>query len=179
MNQTCPSRFKCILKFWPYKKQRCTQIYWLKQLFPFGILFSVRNYCIYLGHLCKTQFWGYVSSRRERGKCLQILHECVRPRRKGKGRTLSEMKVERNKRFGFNLVERREGFHCAHRPEASRSVRKVWQKPRCAKVTAPFNLITQRSTWIEHISDNKHAPFCCCRVRYLFSFFSLFLSTLS
>lgn len=48
-------------------------------------------------------------SRLEEGEGPQILHECVRPRQKGKGRILCEMKVERNKRFGFNLVERR--FH--------------------------------------------------------------------
>lgn len=48
---------------------------------------------------------------------------------KRKGRTWSEMKVERNKRFRFNLVERRrEGFPCAHWLKASRSVRKDCDK---------------------------------------------------
>lgn len=39
------------------------------------------------------------------------------------------MKVERNKRFGFNLVEGREGFHCGH-----------WRHAHCAKTVTKTEL---------------------------------------
>lgn len=87
--------------------------------------------------LLLRQHIGYLSIhlRGERGQSAEP-PECVRPRRKGKGRTFPEMKEERNKRLGFNLVEGREGFHCAHWPKASRSLRKDCDKKNkslCAK----------------------------------------------
>lgn len=93
----------------------------------------------------KNEFEGCVWPwKRERGMCPQILHECVRPRRKGKGRTLSEMKVGRNKRFGFNLVGRREGFPCAHWLKASRSARKDCDKSSVRKIITAFWWISVR-----------------------------------
>lgn len=86
--------------------------------------------------LLLRQHVGYLSIhlRGERGESAEP-PECVRPRRKGKGRAFPEMKVDRNKRLGFNLVEGREGFHCAHWPNASRSLRKDCDKNKslCAK----------------------------------------------
>lgn len=81
--------------------------------------------------------------------CPQILDECVRPGRKGKGRTLSEMKVERNKRFGFNLVERRISL----RPLAEGvmlGAQSKESKDACVKVTAPSDGFVQ----LQHVCDS-------------------------
>lgn len=97
-----------------------------------GIKYASRR----VGKALLRQHLGYLSIHlpRERGQSAEP-PECVRPRRKGKGRTFPEMKVERNKRLGFNLVEGREGFHCAHWPNASRALRKDCDKNKslCAK----------------------------------------------
>lgn len=87
---------------------------------------------------CFILFQGCVWPGRGRGKCPQILHECVRPGRKGKGRTLSEMKVERNKRFGFNLVDRRVSPRSLAEGVTLTCAKTVTKAP-CAKATAPFS----------------------------------------
>lgn len=92
---------------------------------------------IFLGRGCGGVWW-----KRERGRRLrpqQTPHECVRPGRRGKGRTLPEMKVGRNKGFGFNLVgkkKERRFSPCASLLKASRSVcaqKTATKKAQCAK----------------------------------------------
>lgn len=116
---------------------------------------------------------------RERGKCPQLLHECVRPRRKGKGRTLSEMKVERNKRFGFNLVEGREGLHCAHWPKASRSLRKDCDKSSARKSNGNVQFDKQSLTSMGGGRENMSLlPVECIKWMCISFFLTLiFLST--
>lgn len=75
----------------------------------------ISHVCLLCLKTCRNSLAGEVIclistgdvSRLEEGMGSQILHECVRPGQKAKGRTLPEMKVERNKSLGFNLVERR------------------------------------------------------------------------
>lgn len=67
---------------------------------------------------------------------------------KERGGLLSEMKVERNKRFGFNLVVRGV-LPCAQWLEASCSLRKDWVKSSVRKRRERHRSIWLRKAWCE------------------------------
>lgn len=74
---------------------------------------------------------------------------------KERGGLCLEMKVERNKRFGFNLVERRASLRSLAEG-VTLAAQRLCTKAPCAQETVPFNLDNARPlTRIEHISGSE------------------------